>query len=60
MVAMDRECDATDRVGKFDMRIRFGDRAPESDARWQRRSDVLAAWLLEQWKRYQRELAERN
>jgi len=51
---------ATERVGKYDMRIRFGERTAESDARWQRRADVLAAWLMEQWKRHQREMAERN
>ena len=52
--------DLTERVGKFDMRIRFADRTAESDARWQRRSDVLAAWLLDEWRRRQREIAERN
>jgi len=52
--------DATERVGKYDMQVRFGERTPESDARWERRADVLAAWLMERWKRHQRELAERN
>ena len=52
--------DATERVGQFDMRIRFGDRTTDSDTRWRRRSDVLAAWLLDEWKRQQREIAERN
>jgi len=52
--------DITERVGKYEMQVRFGDRTPESEARWQRRADVLATWLLEQWKRQQRELAERN
>ena len=51
--------DVTERVGQFDMRIRFGERTVESDARWQRRSDVLAAWLLDEWNR-QRQIAERN
>ena len=59
MVATLNDSD-TERVGKYEMRIRFGERTAESDARWQRRADVLAAWLMEQWKRYQRELAERN
>ena len=52
--------DVTERVGQFDMRIRFGERTVESDARWERRADVIAAWLMEGWKRHQRELAERN
>ena len=52
--------DATERVGKYDMQVRFGERTPESDARWERRADVLAAWLMERWKRHQREFAERN
>lgn len=52
--------DATERVGKYDMHIRFGERTPESDARWERRADVIAAWLMERWKHHQRELAERN
>ena len=52
--------DVTERVGKFEMRVRFGERTAESDARWHRRSDVLAAWLLDEWKRRQREIAERN
>ena len=52
--------DTTDRVGQYEMRLRFGERTDESDARWHRRSDVLASWLFEQWKRQQRERAERN
>ncbi len=52
--------DAMERAGKYDMQVRFGDRTPESDARWDRRSDVLAAWLTEQWHRQQRDLAGRN
>jgi len=50
----------SDRVGRFDMCIRFGQRTAESDTRWARRSEVLAAWLLDEWKRRQREIAERN
>jgi len=50
--------DATERVGKFDMRIRCSERPVESDGR--RRADVLAAWLLEQWEQRQREIAQRN
>jgi hypothetical protein len=49
-----------ERVGQYEMRIRIGERNAESDARWQRRSDVLASWLLNEWKRQQRQNAERN
>lgn len=53
--------DAAERVGNIEMRVRFGERSPESDERWQRRSEALAAWLIEQWQREQRRrMAERN
>jgi len=52
--------DVTERVGKIDMCVRFGERSAESDARWRRRGDALAAWLLDEWKRQQREIAARN
>ena len=51
--------DVTYRVGQIDMRIRCGDRTHESQERWGRRSDVLAAWLTDQWNR-QRQMVERN
>jgi hypothetical protein len=47
MVALPNE--AVERVGKFEMEVRFGDLSAESDERWQRRSHVLAAWLREKW-----------
>ncbi len=50
----------TERIGKFDMRIKCTERSAESDVRWHRRSDALASWLLEEWQRQQREIAERN
>jgi hypothetical protein len=52
--------DAMERVGRIDMRIGLGERTRESDERWARRSEALAAWLLDEWKRRQREIAERN
>jgi hypothetical protein len=52
--------DAMERVGRIDMRIGFSERTRESDERWARRSEALAAWLLDEWKRRQREIAERN
>lgn len=56
------ECeDAAERVGNIEMRLRVGQPRPDSDERWHRRSEALAAWLLEQWQREQRRrLAERN
>ena len=59
MMLMEQQ-NVTERVGKFDMQVRFRERTSESDARWERRVDVLAAWLMEQRKRHQRELSERN
>ena len=52
--------EVTERVGQFDMHIRFGERTAGSAERWQKRSEVLAAWLLDEWTRRQREIAERN
>ena len=53
--------DATERIGRFDMRIRCGEKkSDKSEARWRDRSEALAAWLLEQWNCQQRETAERN
>jgi len=49
-----------ERVGQFDMRIRFEDCTDESDARWRRRGDVLATWLMERWHQEQAKMAERN
>jgi len=53
--------DATDRVGNIQMRIRVSGPDTESVQRWERRDEVLATWLTEQWQREQRRrLAERN
>jgi len=56
---LDRK-DATERVGEFEMRVVAGKRTAESEQRWSRRSEMIAAWLLDDWKRQQREIAERN
>lgn len=56
-----KEEEKTERVGNLDMRICDGEPNAESDERWQRRSEALAAWLLDQWQREQRQrMAERN
>ncbi|MBI1370751.1 MAG: hypothetical protein GC162_19100 [Planctomycetes bacterium] len=53
--------DVTERVGNIEMRIRFGEPTPESRERWERRSEALAAWLLDRWHEEQRRrAAERN
>lgn len=59
----------TERVGRFDFEIRAADRTAESDEKWMRRSDTLAAWLMHEWQRERagrryplagQSLAERN
>lgn len=42
---------ATERVGGIEMRVAFADPSPESSARWGRRAEALAAWLLAEWQR---------
>jgi hypothetical protein len=50
---MTTAADATDRVGKFAMRVVPAERTPESEERWARRSEALAAWLLARWRQQQ-------
>ncbi len=45
------EKDAMERVGKFEIRIERVDSTPEATTRWARRTEVLSAWLLDEWKR---------
>lgn len=45
------EMDAMERVGKFEIRIERVDSTPEATTRWDRRTEVLSAWLLDEWKR---------
>ena len=49
--------DATERVGKFEMRVGRGNPTPESKERWTRRVDALSAWLLAEWRRERGEAA---
>lgn len=50
--------DATERVGKWEMRIARGDATPEAEERWNDRIDALTAWLLSEWEREQAERAQ--
>lgn len=56
--AMERtEQDAMDRGGPLEMRVEVAAATPESEQRWERRSDALAAWLLAEWQRDRKEAA---
>jgi len=46
-----QEHSKTDMVGGLKMTIAFSEPSPESQARWEQRTDALAAWLLAQWER---------
>ena len=53
--------EAMRRVGKYEFDIVAADPAVEVDRDRVTRSDIVAAWLLDQWQRQQRRhLAERN
>lgn len=43
--------DATERVSSLEMRVETAERTPESEQRWQQRTERLAAWLLSEWQR---------
>lgn len=45
--------DAMDRVGGIEMRVALAEPSAESSARWARRAEALAAWLLAEWQREQ-------
>ena len=49
--------DATERVGKFEMRVQFGRPTGEASERWNQRVEVLTAWLLAEWRREHGEAA---
>ena len=49
--------DATERVGQIEMTVVAAPPAPEAEQRWQQRVEALAAWLLAEWQREQREAA---
>ena len=54
------ETDVKDRVGDYEFTIVEGEPESDHETRWAQRSEKWAAWLMAQWKRHQRELAERN
>ncbi len=43
--------DATERVGKFEMKAAPGKPTREAEEHWSRRVDALASWLLSEWDR---------
>ena len=43
--------DATERVGGVEMHVGIAEPSAESSARWARRAEALAAWLLAEWQR---------
>ncbi len=43
----------TEKVAGYTMTVRYEEPSPEAKERWERRSEVLAAWLLDQWNREQ-------
>jgi len=48
-----RDKGPVEKVGKYEFTVRCGEATPESTARWEQRTDALAAWLMAQWKREQ-------
>jgi len=55
------ECGIPERIGNITMSVRTSRRTPANQEKWDRRSEVLAAWLLAQWEREQlRRIAESN
>lgn len=44
-----------ERIALFEMTVAITEPSPEAAARWSRRAESLAGWLLSEW---QRELAE--
>lgn len=47
----------TERVGQFDLAVVRAEPSPEAAARWARRAEALAAWLLSEWERERPEAA---
>ena len=50
MVVVEEEPQVIERVGGIDFTIRRAEDSPESRQRPARRAEVLAAWLLAQWR----------
>ena len=61
MQAAPSKPDTKHQVGKFTFTVVADQSTPEAQERWDRRSEVIANWLMAQWEREQRQnLAERN
>ena len=45
--------DATERVGKFEMKVAPGRPTRDTEERWSRRVDALASWLIAEWEQEQ-------
>lgn len=43
--------DATECVGKFEMKVAPGRPTCDAEERWSQRVDALASWLLSEWDR---------
>lgn len=48
---------SAERVGQIEMTVALAPPSPEATQRWQQRADALAAWLLAEWEREQRQEA---
>lgn len=42
-----------ERVGNIELRVVVGEHTPEFEERWSRRAEVIASWLLAEWRREQ-------
>jgi len=61
MTATEQAPVAARRISKFTFEVRAAEPTDDADERSQRRSDALAAWLMAEWEREQRQrMAERN
>lgn len=54
---MTEDAPQTERVGQFDLAVVCAKSSPEAAARWARRAEALAAWLLSEWQREHPEAA---
>lgn len=52
---MTGDAHAVQRVGRFTLSVEPADPSPETRAKWSRRAEVLAAWLVAEWWRERRE-----
>jgi hypothetical protein len=45
-------------IGQFQMAIEFAELSPEAAARWARRAEMLAGWLLSEWQHERQEVCD--